>query len=78
MKAEIYTWSSCPFCIRAKALLDRRGVEYTEHVMDDKDMELNALKRKYNHRTVPIVLIDGNFIGGASDLEALDTRGELR
>jgi glutaredoxin 3 len=77
MRAEIYTWSSCPFCRRAKAILDDKGVEYTEHVMDGKDKELRAIKEKYGHSTVPIVLVDGRFIGGCSDLEALAARGGL-
>ncbi|MEC7382309.1 MAG: glutaredoxin domain-containing protein, partial [Cyanobacteriota bacterium] len=33
-KVEIYTWQSCPFCLRAKALLDRKGVSYQEHAID--------------------------------------------
>lgn len=78
MKAELYTWSSCPFCVGAKKLLERRGIPYVEHVMDGKDAELNEQKRKYNHRTVPIILIDGEFIGGASDLEAMDAQGKLK
>lgn len=77
MKAEIYTWTYCPFCVRAKELLDKRGVAYDEHVMDGKDADLEAVKRQYNHGTVPIVLLDGEFIGGFSELSAVDAAGGL-
>ncbi len=77
MKAEIYTWTSCPFCIRAKSILDQHGVEYVEHVMDDKPRELAEAKRKFGHGTVPIVILNGEFLGGCSDLEALARRGGL-
>ena len=77
MKAEIYTWSYCPFCVRAKELLDQRGVAYEEHVMDGKDAELNEVKRKYDHGTVPIVLLDGEYVGGFTELQAVDRAGGL-
>ena len=77
MKAEIYTWTYCPFCVRAKELLDKRGVDYDEHVMDGKDAELETVKRQYNHGTVPIVILDGEFVGGFSELSAVDAAGGL-
>jgi len=77
MKIELYTSSWCPFCVRAKQILDRRGVTYTEYVMDGKDAELDEAKRKYGHPTVPIVLIDDELIGGCDDLSALDAAGKL-
>lgn len=70
MKAELYTWTYCPFCQRAKALLDEKGIEYVEHVMDAEPEELDAIKRKYQHDTVPIILLDGDFIGGFTELTA--------
>lgn len=70
MKAELWTWTYCPFCQRAKALLEEKGVEYVEHVMDAKPDELAEVKRKYDHDTVPIVLLDGEFIGGSTELAA--------
>lgn len=77
MQAELYTWSYCPFCRRAKAILEEAGVPYTEHVMDAKSDELEEIKRRYGHSTVPIILLDGQFIGGCSDLEERARRGEL-
>ncbi|MHC4376506.1 MAG: glutaredoxin domain-containing protein [Planctomycetota bacterium] len=77
MKIELYTWTTCPFCVRAKDLLKSKGVDFTEHVMDGKDAELNEVKRKYQHNTVPIVIVDGNLIGGYTELAALDRAGSL-
>lgn len=77
MKIEMYTWAMCPFCVRAKDLLNRKGVEFTEHLMDGKDAELNEVKRKYQHSTVPIVIVDGNLVGGYTELVALDRAGSL-
>ena len=77
MRAELYTWSTCPFCVRAKEILESRGVEYTEHVMDSKPLELARVKREHGHSTVPILLLDGKFIGGCDDLERLAREGKL-
>jgi glutaredoxin 3 len=72
MRAELYTTAFCPFCVRAKQILDKHGVGYVEHKMDGKPDELRSAKRKYGHETVPIILIDGEFIGGCDELEMLE------
>ena len=77
MTAELYTTSWCPFCIRAKQLLEQHSVEYQEHVMDDRDAELEEVKARHQHYTVPIVLLDGQFVGGCDELMSLAARGEL-
>ena len=77
MKAEIYTWSTCPFCVRPTAVLRENAIEFDEHVMDRRDAELAELKSRYNHFTVPIILIDGEFIGGCDELVALVRSGKL-
>jgi glutaredoxin 3 len=78
MQAELYVWSYCPHCQAALALLDQRGIPYEKHVMDGKDAELAEAKKRYGHNTVPIVLIDGEFIGGADSLRDLDSAGKLK
>lgn len=78
MKVELYTSSWCPFCIRAKQLLDGRQVTYTEFVMDGKDAELDEVKKKYGHSTVPIVVIDDELIGGCDELQAYVAAGKLK
>jgi glutaredoxin 3 len=75
---EIYTWSSCPFCLRAKALLKEKGVEYEEYVLDgDEEGRDKMAQRANGRRTVPQIFIDNRHIGGCDDLYALDSQGEL-
>ena len=77
MKATIYLTTWCPFCVRAKQLLEARGIPFEEHVLDDDRERELAVKQRYGHSTVPIILLDGEFIGGCDELMALDRRGGL-
>jgi glutaredoxin 3 len=75
---EIYTWSSCPFCIRAKALLDRKGVKYAEYVIDGDEQARDKMSQRANgRRSVPQIFINDRHIGGCDDIHDLDARGEL-
>lgn len=75
---EIYTWTYCPFCIRAKALLDRKGVKYTEYVIDGDDRARDKMSQRANgRRSVPQIFIDDRHIGGCDDIHALESRGDL-
>lgn len=75
---EIYTWRSCPFCIRAKQLLDRKGVSYIEHAIDGDEAARAAMAAKSNgRRSVPQTFINGHHVGGCDDLYALERSGEL-
>ncbi|AMW27408.1 MULTISPECIES: glutaredoxin 3 [Arthrospira] len=75
---EIYTWSSCPFCLRAKALLKRKGWEFTEYVIDGDEEARDRMAVKANgRRSVPQVFINGRHIGGCDDLHALEAQGQL-
>ncbi|UPM49600.1 MULTISPECIES: glutaredoxin 3 [unclassified Synechococcus] len=75
---EIYTWRACPFCIRAKALLDRKGVTYTEYAIDGDQVARQAMSEKAGGRTsVPQTFIDGQHVGGCDDLYALERSGQL-
>lgn len=75
---EIYTWSSCPFCLRAKALLKRKGWEFTEYVIDGDEEARDRMAAKANgRRSVPQVFINGRHIGGCDDLYALEAQGQL-
>lgn len=74
-KVEIYTQWGCPYCSRAKALLDAKQVAYAEH---DVTMGRAALlARLPDARTVPQIFIDGAAIGGCDDLHALEAAGRL-
>lgn len=77
-KVEIYTWSTCPFCIRAKMLLDRKGVEYTEYNLDGDEAGRAKMSERANGRTsVPQIFIDDRHVGGCDDIHALDRKGQL-
>ncbi|MEJ2458596.1 MAG: glutaredoxin 3 [Novosphingobium sp.] len=77
-KVEIYTKWGCPYCVAAKALLDRKGVAYAEY-----DITMGGPKRAEMEervpgaRTVPQVLIDDKPYGGFDDINALDRQGQL-
>ena len=77
-KVEIYTQPWCPYCVRAKSLLERKGVAYTEieapHGTAER-AEIDPPRRRAD--SVPQVFIDGRHIGGSDDLAALDRAGEL-
>ena len=78
-KVEIYTWRSCPFCIRAKALLERLRVNYVEYAIDGDSSARAAMTARAEGRTTgPQIFIDGRGIGGCDELHALDRAGELQ
>ncbi|HBE20130.1 MAG TPA: glutaredoxin 3 [Cyanobacteria bacterium UBA11149] len=75
---EIYTWQTCPFCIRAKMLLKWKGVNFTEYKIDgDDSARVKMAQRANGRRTVPQIFINNQHIGGCDDLHALDSKGEL-
>jgi glutaredoxin 3 len=79
MKAvEIYTTPYCPYCHAAKALLDKKGVVYSEvDVSGDPNLRLAMTQRAGGSRTVPQIFIGGKHVGGCDDLHALDHEGAL-
>lgn len=77
-QVEIYTWRTCPYCIRAKALLDSKGVEYSEYAIDGDEAARSQMAEKTGgKRSVPQIFIEGQHIGGCDDIHAMDRRGEL-
>lgn len=77
-KVEIYTWSTCPFCLRALALLKKKGVEFQEYCIDgDHEARELMAERANGRRSVPQIFIDDQAIGGCDELYALDRAGEL-
>ncbi|KAB8310226.1 glutaredoxin 3 [Rahnella sp. BCC 1045] len=76
-KIEIYTKATCPYCHRAKALLNSKGASFDEIAIDgDADTREKMIARS-GHSTVPQIFIDGQHVGGCDDLHALDARGGL-
>jgi glutaredoxin 3 len=77
-KVEVYTTQVCPHCVRAKSLLDRKGVSYeTIDVSTDDELRMAMMERAGGRRTVPQIFINDQHIGGADDLYALDKKGGL-
>ena len=76
---EIYTWSTCPFCRRAKQLLDQKGVNYTEYVLDGDEAARDAMVARGTNgrRSVPQIFINNQHIGGNDDLQTLEQQGML-
>lgn len=74
---EIYTKDYCPFCFRAKALLDHLKLDYTNYEVTysaDKEIEMNKRSGRF---TVPQIFIDNQPIGGSDELFALVKSGEF-
>ena len=74
---RIYTTRSCPYCVRAKRLLERKKVPYQEIDVSWDDAEREKLIRSTGRRTVPQIFIGERHVGGSDDLHALEERGEL-
>lgn len=75
---EIYTWKTCPFCIRAKILLWRKGVNYTEYKIDgDSVARAQMAERAEGRRTVPQIFINDRPIGGCDELHQLERDRQL-
>jgi glutaredoxin 3 len=75
---EIYTTRYCPYCRWAKALLDRKGVIYTEiDVGMDAGLRAAMVQRADGRNTVPQVFIGDTHVGGFDDMQALDVAGKL-
>ena len=77
-KVEIYTKSTCGFCVRAKRLLDMKQVKYEEHGVDFGGPKKAEMVERANGRmTVPQIFIDGKHVGGCDDLMTLEQEGRL-
>ena len=75
---EIYTWQTCPYCIRAKLLLWMKGVTFTEYKIDGDDAARAAMAERANGcKTVPQIFINDKHIGGCDDLYALNRSKSL-
>jgi len=76
-RVRIYTTRWCGYCVRAKALLDARGLAYEEIPLDDEPAFRQRLFDLTGGWTVPQVLIDGQPVGGYRELSQLDRTGRL-
>jgi glutaredoxin 3 len=76
-KIEIYTKSYCPYCHRAKDLLQSKKARFIEYDVTSDPAGEQEMRRRSGRMTVPEIFIDGRLIGGCDDLMALEERGAL-
>jgi len=79
MSAEVIMYATrfCPYCMRARSLLKKKGVEYTEiSVGRDRDL-WDEMEQRSGRNTVPQIFINDESVGGYDDIAALDRQGEL-
>ena len=75
---KMFSTGSCPYCLRAKALLAQRGVESIDEIrIDERPAERNTMIELTRRYTVPQIFIGETFVGGCDDLMALDRAGGL-
>jgi glutaredoxin 3 len=77
-RVEIYTKFMCPYCARAKKLLESKGVQYDEYeISADAAKRAEMMRRAQDRSTVPQIFIDDRHVGGSDDLAELDRDGRL-
>lgn len=77
-KIEIYSGGYCPYCSRAKALLSKRNLAFTEYdVVKHPERRDEMQQRAPGSRTIPQIFINDRHVGGCDELYALDRKGEL-
>ena len=76
-KIKIYSKTTCPACVMAKDILDKKGAQYEEIILDNKPEEIQELIARTGMKTVPQIFINGELIGGCSDLMELDKQKKL-
>ena len=77
-EVEMYATMWCPYCARARALLQKKGVRFTEIDLDEEPNRRGEMLRRAGGRTsVPQIFINGEHIGGSDELAALDRAGKL-
>ncbi len=76
-KVEIYLKTTCGYCFRARQLLDAKGVDAIEHLVNSGEKKHEMVERAGGRLTVPQIFIDGKHIGGCDDLFRLERAGKL-
>ncbi len=76
-QVRVYTTTSCYYCVRAKALLNKRAVAFEEIDVSSSEAQREWLVQTTGRRTVPQIFIGEKSIGGYDDLVALDRKGDL-
>lgn len=73
----VYSKEVCPYCVRAKSLLQRKGAVFTEIKISDEETKNEMIKKSGGRMTVPQIFIGELHIGGCDDLYALEAAGKL-
>jgi glutaredoxin 3 len=76
-KVLVYTMTVCPYCVAAKKLLKKKGVEFEEVNLDDDPDRWEECEGRSGRKTVPQIFFGERHIGGCDDLEVLNKSGEL-
>lgn len=76
-KVKIYTTPMCPYCVKAKDLLSSIGFQFDEIDVSSNQELRTEMSEKYHWNTVPMILIDDQFVGGYDDLAKLHAEGKL-
>ena len=76
-QVKMYTSNHCPYCSRAKALLEKRGAQLEEIVVDGKPEVRRHMTELTGRTSVPQIFIGATLVGGCDDLHALDAQGGL-
>jgi glutaredoxin 3 len=76
-KVEMYATAWCPYCARARALLQKKGVAFDEIDIDEEPRRRDEMIRRAGRTSVPQIFIDGEHIGGSDEMAALDRAGKL-
>lgn len=76
-KVVIYTKDPCPYCVRAINFMTEKGIPFEEIDLTDRQDEIDRIKNETGWRTVPIIMIDNQLIGGYTDMKNLDEEGKL-
>ena len=77
-KVTVYTTTYCPFCVRAKDLLKRRGISFEEiQLSEDDDQAWDDLYQRSKMQTAPQIFVDGKILGGFTELAAQDQKDSL-
>jgi glutaredoxin 3 len=78
-KVEIYTWQTCPFCVKAKRLLTKKGVDYVEYAIDGDEQARTAMVARGSdgRRSLPQIFINDLHIGGCDALHDIEHEGKL-
>ena len=76
---EVVMYSSrfCPYCIRARMLLESKNISFTEVRVDEQTEQRSVMEQRSQRSSVPQIFIDDYHVGGCDDLFALESQGEL-